>query len=58
MTVSAEVLAGMYDASLDKLLPFSWSFSLKDMFICMLLVFLKGQHSQTAAGTKQEIGKD
>lgn len=26
-TVSAEVLASMYDASLDKLLPFSWSFS-------------------------------
>lgn len=25
--VSAEVLAGMYDASLDKLIPFSWSFS-------------------------------
>ena len=29
LTVSAEVLAGMYDASLDKLLPFSWSFSPK-----------------------------
>ena len=26
-TVSAEVLASMYDASLDKLLPFNWSFS-------------------------------
>lgn len=28
-TVSAEVLASMYDASLDKLLPFKWSFSPK-----------------------------
>ncbi len=27
--VSAEVLASMYDASLDKLLPFTWSFSPK-----------------------------
>ena len=26
MNVSAEVLAGLYDASLDKLLPFHWSF--------------------------------
>ena len=33
LTVSAEVLAGMYDASLDKLLPFSWSFSPKK--ICL-----------------------
>ena len=28
-SVSAEILASMYDASLDKLLPFSWSFSPK-----------------------------
>ncbi|WP_456088414.1 alpha-2-macroglobulin family protein [Parabacteroides sp.] len=28
-SVSAEVLASMYDASLDKLLPFKWSFSPK-----------------------------
>lgn len=32
--VSAEVLASMYDASLDKLLPFAWSFSpLKSVFL-------------------------
>ncbi len=40
--VSAEVLAGMYDASLDKILPFGWSFSPRRTIVLQVPRFSTG----------------
>lgn len=54
--VSAEVLASMYDASLDKIIPFSWYFSPQRTILLQASRFLTGagfqrsyQHDQTEA---------
>lgn len=50
--VSAEVLASMYDASLDKILPFNWYFSPRRM------IHLQASHFLTGAGFQRSYQYD
>lgn len=50
--VKAEVLAGMYDASLDKIAPFDWSFAPQRS------VYLRAPGFTTGAGFRKNHGSD
>lgn len=47
--ISAQVLAGMYDASLDKLMPFRWNFQPEAHLTLQYPVFRKGSSFQSSS---------